>query len=336
MKLLIVTQKVNKSDPILGFFHRWIEEFAKNVEKLTVICLEEGEYGLPDNARVLSLGKEDHVSRFTYIFRFYKYILNQRKEYDAVFVHMNPIYVVLGGFVWKMFGKRIGLWYTHKNVDIKLRLAEEISDIVFTASKESFRLGSNKLKVMGHGIDPMIFHSSSGLKSERKVIVTSGRISPTKNIRLMIEAFSHMTVRDSSMVIVGSPTTDMEKSYKGELDALVSKLGVGDRVFFTGNKSQEEVADILRSADLFINLSNTGSLDKAVLEAMASGVYTLSSNEAFRNTADQFLDNVTVSNLSRIMDLALRENRIGSKREHIESEHNLGNLIKRIILAYEQ
>src|SRR3989344_6741688 len=57
MRLLIVTQKVDKNDPVLGFFHRWIEKFAKNFERVTVICLGKGEYNLPANVKVLSLGK---------------------------------------------------------------------------------------------------------------------------------------------------------------------------------------------------------------------------------------------------------------------------------------
>ncbi len=38
MRLLITTQKVDKKDPILGFFHRWLEEFDKHRERLRVVC----------------------------------------------------------------------------------------------------------------------------------------------------------------------------------------------------------------------------------------------------------------------------------------------------------
>src|SRR3989338_2848671 len=64
LKLLIITQKVDKNDHILGFFHRWLEEFAKNTEKLTVICLEKGEYNLPENVKVLPLGKKNLETGF--------------------------------------------------------------------------------------------------------------------------------------------------------------------------------------------------------------------------------------------------------------------------------
>ena len=64
MKLLIVTQTVDTDNPILGFFVRWIEEFAKHCEKIAVICLHEGEYTLPSNVEVYEIGKA--VSRRQY------------------------------------------------------------------------------------------------------------------------------------------------------------------------------------------------------------------------------------------------------------------------------
>ncbi|MDO8559053.1 MAG: hypothetical protein Q7R84_01860, partial [bacterium] len=105
MKLLIITQKVDINDDISGFFHRWIEKFSEKFDSLNVICLQKGEYSLPSNVRVFSLGKENGKSRISELNNFYKYIWRLRKDCDAVFVHMNPVYVVLGGFFWKLQGK---------------------------------------------------------------------------------------------------------------------------------------------------------------------------------------------------------------------------------------
>ena len=63
MKLLICTQAVDREDSVLGFFHSWIREFAKHYESVTVICLYKGEYDLPENVKILSLGKEDNIAR---------------------------------------------------------------------------------------------------------------------------------------------------------------------------------------------------------------------------------------------------------------------------------
>lgn len=118
-----MTQVVDLEHPVLGFFHRWIIEFAKHCEHVHVICLQEGKHDLPANVSVHSLGKEMGKGRLVYLYRFYRLIWSLRREYDKVFVHMNQIYVILGAPVWKLLGKRVGLWYVHKQVSVSLRLA---------------------------------------------------------------------------------------------------------------------------------------------------------------------------------------------------------------------
>ena len=71
MKLLILTQKVDANDDVLGFFVRWMDEFKKKVDKLSVICLEKGN-GENENIPVYSLGKEKGASRVKYIKNFLK------------------------------------------------------------------------------------------------------------------------------------------------------------------------------------------------------------------------------------------------------------------------
>ena len=149
MKLLIITQTVDKNDPILGFFHRWIGEFAKNFEKVTVICLEMGEHHLPKNVKVLSLGKEAGRSKFQYLFKFYKYILQERKNYDAVFVHMNQEYVLLGWKFWKLWDKKIFLWRNHAKGNLFTRLAVLLSDKVFCFDRKIIVAISFLLRIVG-------------------------------------------------------------------------------------------------------------------------------------------------------------------------------------------
>ena len=144
MKLLIVTQAVDTEDPALGFFCSWIEEFAKHAERVEVICLKEGKHTLSANVRVHSLGKpcsaeatQGAGKRLKYIFNFYRYIWQLRHDHDAVFVHMNPEYVVLSGLFWRLWGKRIGLWYTHKSVNLKLRVAAWLADVILRPRKRA-------------------------------------------------------------------------------------------------------------------------------------------------------------------------------------------------------
>jgi glycosyltransferase involved in cell wall biosynthesis len=271
MKLLIITQTVDMDDSILGFFTRWIEEFAKHAEHIEVICLKEGKHTLPANVRVHSLGKERSLSRATYILNFYRYIWKLRHDYDSVFVHMNPVYVILGGLFWRLWNKRISLWYTHKNVDLKLRLAVLLSNNIFTASKRSFRLKNRKVHVMGHGIDVDFFSPDSKLLRGTAVL-SAGRLSRAKRHDLVIRAAEHFP--NEVRIAGGGPE-------KSNLETLAKHLSVASRVHFLGPQTQEQLREEYRTSGVFVHVSETGSLDKVTLEALACGLPVITTNPDF-------------------------------------------------------
>src|SRR3989344_5512494 len=139
-RLLIVTQAVDKDDPVLGFFIQWIIELAIHFESIHVICLKEGLHTLPPHVHVHSLGKETGRSRIKYLMRFFNYIYRLRKQYDSVLVHMNPEYVVLGGLFWRQWKKTIVLWFVHRRVSLRLLIAYYLADIVCTAAYQSISI----------------------------------------------------------------------------------------------------------------------------------------------------------------------------------------------------
>ena len=350
MKILILTQKVDKNDDLLGFFHGWLKEFSEHFETVSVIGLGVGEYDLPDNVKVFSLGKEENNFQFSifnfqklkYLINFYKLIWKLRNDYDSVFVHMNPEYVVLGGVFWRLWGKKIALWYTHKNIDFKLRVAEKITNIIFSASKESFRLKSKKLKVMGHGIDINRFLPNNDYfkKDGFFEIITVGRVSPTKNQLLIIEASKILVnkgVKNFICKIIGVPNTEVDKKYHKELKEYVEKNNLENFVKFIGSISHDKIIPYYQKSDIFINLSDTGSVDKVVLEAMSCGVCVFTSNEAFKTILpNKFLlekkSEILANKLESFVGLsnAHRETMVKDLRELVVKNNALPNLIKKI------
>ena len=343
MKLLIVTQKVDQNDSILGFFHRWIDEFAKKYNKVTVICLEEGVHNLPENVDVLSLGKEDGESRLKYIYKFYSYIWNKKKEYDIVFVHMNPIYVVLGGVVWWLLGKTVALWYTHESVDLKLRIAERFVDRIFTASKDSFQLSSDKDMVMGHGIDTKYFCSEESYhKNNTLKLLTVGRISPIKDYETLVLAMEILKKTDIKLIltVVGAPGDSSQQGYLESLIDMVSKKGLKDSILFVGAVSNNEARTYLLDSDIFVSMGDYGGLDKAILEAMSSGVVPVIANRGAGETLH--LSEVCTFSKGDADELACRIleiqsmqdsdviNLIDVNRERIVKDHGLISLVDRL------
>ena len=284
MRLLICTQAVDRDDPTLGFFHRWLEEFAKHCESITVICLQKGVYSLPNNITVYSLGKErGRVSHLRYALRFWKILFRIRGSYDAIFVHMNPEYVLLGGWWWRLTGKSFGFWYVHKSVNFRLRVATLFSNYVFTASKESFRLASRKVLVMGHGID--VERARPRIPKTNTVrLITSGRVTAIKHLEVILEAFLLLKKKGipSSCTIFGAPITENDSAYQKTLFKLLTDANEKPETVFFGAVPHDQLPEFRAAADYFLHASDTGSLDKSVLDAAVSGVLPLSSSEAYK------------------------------------------------------
>jgi len=336
MNLLIITQKVDKDDQLLGFFIDWLRRFAEKFGKVTVLCLEKGRFDLPGNIKVISLGKDKGYSKIRQLSTFC-FLLSTLK-YDVVFVHMNPIWVVLGGPSWKILHKKIFFWYTHKAVTPKLRLAEKFADVIFTASKESFRLPSKKVVVTGHGIDTEIFRPMTNdqrpMTNDEIKILSVGRIAPVKNYETLINA-AKILKEDGvnfSVSMVGEAALNSDTRYLASLKSKVKSLNLEDNFRFVGKINNKELPPYYQSHDIFIHLSKTGSLDKTILEAMACGMKVLSSNDsakAFLSTELIFDQDNSRELADKIQAVNQSQNDSGL-RNYVMQNHNLDNLINKI------
>jgi glycosyltransferase involved in cell wall biosynthesis len=330
MKLLICTQAVDENDPALGFFVRWIREFAEHVEQVTVLCLREGTYVLPENVRVIRLAS----SRVSRVFSIWHISVLRRHEYEAVFVHMNPEYLVVAGLLWRFMRKRAVLWYTHKQVDLKLRAAVFFAHVVCTASPASFRLHTRKLRVVGHGINPQPVNARMAATPAVR-IVTVGRISDTKRLLEMIDVLAvlHERQLEFSFTIIGAPATAADRSYATRLEKKIQGSPFRKSVHVLGAKPHAEIPEILARADVFLNLSATGSFDKAVLEAVFAGVAPVTTNEAFRELLTPYGLYVPSPDSKSIADAIVRAptSAIQELKTRVVREHALGSLISRLV-----
>ena len=286
MRLLITTQTVNQDDPVLGFFHAWIEEFAKRYEQVTVICLYEGRHSLPANVRIYSLGKEKGAAHpLRYAIRFKALAWKLRHDYDAVFVHMNPEYIVIAGLLWRLMHKRIALWYLHKSVSLRLRAAVLFADVVLSASPESFRLPTKKLHIVGHGIDfSQYIYQTPRAHIDSPRFITVGRITPAKGIHDIFDALKVGGLNQFTYDLYGGPAVKSDAAYLQQLGTRAAKEFPNAHITFHGPVPPHRIPEVLRDHDLFLHASRgTGSVDKVVLESLAAGVLVLSMSGAFES-----------------------------------------------------
>lgn len=344
MKLLIITQKVDINDPILGFFHGWITEFARNVENVSIICLYEGEHQLPRNVSVYSLGKERGSSRLEYIIRFFFLIWKLRRKYTHVFVHMNQVYVLLGGIFWKISRRTVSLWYVHRAKTLSLWFAEKLANLIFTATPESFGVKSSKLHFVGQAVDIEKFRQSKpeAIAGGPLRIVSVGRITPIKNLEILIRATNVLKTRGHAVYVelVGSTTTKEDEIYEKTLHELVVDLGLTKEVLFVGSIPNHKVPAYYWKSRISLNLCPTGGMDKAILESMAAGVPAIVSNEAFRAYFGEYADDLIfkfkdeVDCADKIEAYIKNENKEEIKNfllKRVEERSTLSSLIKQVV-----
>ncbi len=348
----MITRKVDKDDGLAGFTFNWVNKIGSQVEKLTVVCLEKGDIeGLHKNIKIFSVrGKKINnvfLRKIKDFFIFQKLVFKNIRKINGIFCHMNPEYTIS---VWpqaKLFNKKIVSWYAHKQITLRLRLLEKMADKILTPSKESFRLKSKKIKITGHGIDIEKFKPSEN-KSQNDIfsIISVGRISPTKNLETLIKAINVLVnkknIKDINLKIIGEPGLKNHETYFESLKEMVEKMNLQSYIKFIGSIPNKLIPEKLTVSDIFINLSNTGSVDKAILEAMSSEVIPITSNVAFNNILKQELltkqhnHEMLAQKIINIKNKSREDKEILQKnlRKIVTENHNLNNLVAKIVKSF--
>ena len=364
MKLLFITQKVDKDDDILGVYHRWIEELAKRVEKISVICLYRGRVELPDNVHIYSLGKEDNFQfpclagrqaifnfqsifnfsifkKIKYVVRFCRYLWKLRHDYDRVLVHMNPEYMVLGGLFWKIFGKKPILWYNHPMGDLKARIAIALADKVLHTSPFAFAARYKKAEQMPVGIDTGLFRRIPEIHRKPTSILYLGRISPIKYIEILIGAAFILEKRgvDFVLTIAGKPSKESEIAYADSIKKQAEPLVKKGKVMFTNGVPNYKTPELYNANAISVNMTPTGSFDKTIIEAMACESLVVASNKAVSDILPESFRfrEKDPDDLAKALEIAIalpeqESRKIGaSLRNYVLGRHDLGTLIKRLV-----
>ncbi len=324
MKLLIFTQKVDKNDPTLGFFHTWIKELSKKSDSIAVVCLGKGQYDLPKNVTVYSLGKESGLSRLGYLKNLFHYLYLIRGSYDKVFVHMNEEYVLLCGLYWKIKNIPVYFWRNHPRGSLVTRVSVLLSKKVFCTSKDSFTARFRKTVIMPAGIDTTIFKPIEGVVRKKYSVCMVGRVSPIKNIDLALPAIRILVSWgfQVSLSIIG-PIPKNDLKYLDSLRAYVKNYNLSNSISFLEAVSPLELAKVYSSYEVTLNLTDTGSFDKTIVEAAACGSIPLVSNKSF----SLLLPEVCIIEKSQE---AVSEGikRLLSAHEQIEIQKNLETFVK--------
>ncbi len=307
MKLLFVTQKMDRNDSVLGAYHGWVAELAQSMERVTVICLYEGEHDLPQNVTVHSLGKEKgSVPGFVYAVRFLWLAWGLRREYDRVLVHMNQEYLLIAGWLWKLLGKPIYMWRNHYAGTFLTDVAAAFCTKVFCTSKHSYTAKYRKTELMPVGVDLSRFSAEGTEVREPRSILFLARISPSKRPDLFLEALGLLIARGVSFIasVYGSPAPEDERYYES-LKQRADALGLHGRVRFHPGVPNRETPPVYRAHEIFVNCSPSGMFDKTLFEAAASGCMVFAASDDFASLAGEDYRFSSAEELAQKLERAL-------------------------------
>jgi glycosyltransferase involved in cell wall biosynthesis len=293
VNLLLFNLAMDETHPTLAFGIGWVERLARRFDHIEVVTMRAGPHRVPANVTVRSAGHEHGWSKPRRALVFYAAVLAalRARRIHVVFAHMNWVFALMFAPLGRLIGLRTLLWYAHGAVPPGLRLADRLVDRVATSTAEGYRLPSAKRRILGQGADlaPFLALSIERAPQGPLVVATVSRLAPSKGVEHMLRALADVPggARPWRFLIAGEGTTAEERAYEARVRALARDLGLADRVEFLGRLEPAAVSRVLGQAHVMLNLSATGSLDKALLEAMAAGCLVISSNDAYRALATQ-------------------------------------------------
>lgn len=124
--------------------------------------------------------------------------------------------------------------------------------------------------------------SKYGIGEDEMLLVSIGRIAREKNLDEILELMTDERSGNVRLMLVG------DGPYREDTEEHVRKLGLSERVIFTGMVKQSEVKDYYSAGDIFVSASNSETQGLTYMEAMASGLPILcKKDECLNDVVDQ-------------------------------------------------
>lgn len=167
----------------------------------------------------------------------------------------------------------------------------EEADVVIAVSEltkkiivENYGIPEKKVRVVYNGIDEgTIPAGGSGLpklrqlkKAGYKLVLFLGRVTLQKGPDYFIRAAKKVLEHSPNVFFILSGSGDMEASVM----ELAARLGVADRIFFTGHLDGADKHEVYRAADLFVMPSVSEPFGITPLEAMTLGTPVMISKQS--------------------------------------------------------
>jgi glycosyltransferase involved in cell wall biosynthesis len=254
---------------------------------------------------------------------------------------------------WVMLGLKGEIY---RRLDLSLmRRFDHLIAVSHATKEEMVQAGipSNLISVIHNGIDTDTWSQSQvrvsmrdviGLGNAFPVIGYVGRIMPEKDLETWLRAAALVSQEypEARFVLVGE---GKDNSYLTQLKELAAELGIAERTYFPGYRS--DLLPVYASFDLFLLSSRREGLPNSILEAMAMGLPVVTTDVA--GAKELVLDGQTgyvlpqgdvygVANalMTLVKNESLRQQMSRAGRQRVEREFSFATRLRRIESLYEE
>ena len=222
------------------------------------------------------------------------------KDYSIVHLHANALMYVKPLGIAKRYGVKCRIIHSHNTQTAKNPfyryihrwnkkfISEKATDFLACSTMAGDWMFNNTFKVINNAIDVKKFSYNELKRNQiRKkyniegkfVIGNIGRFTHQKNHSFILDIFKEVYSmnKESVLMLVGTGELINEVKLK------VKSLGLQDSVIFTG--ARNDIPDLLSSMDVFLLPSHFEGLGIVLIEAQASGLYCIASENVIPKEA---------------------------------------------------
>lgn len=251
---------------------------------------------------------------------YYKFVKNilVKNNYDFVHVHKNSAANIVLPLMVKKYtnaklivhshntspssGSKIAIMLHKINRNKLMRLSDYRFACSDTAAAWMFgnEYVDKQVKIIKNGIITKDYvYDTKKRKQVRQqmglegkfVIGHVGAFREQKNHKFLLDVFSKLDIPNAELMLMG------DGDLKTEMVQMAKSLGISNRVLFMG--SRNDVADLLQACDIFVMPSLWEGLGIAAIEAQASGLPTL--------VSENFPKETQITSLSKFISLTAPE-----------------------------
>ncbi|BBO92901.1 glycosyltransferase family 4 protein [Desulfosarcina ovata] len=159
-----------------------------------------------------------------------------------------------------------------KRVSRNLKRIITVSECARRDIAREFRIPADRFRVVPNGIDTGLFYPIPEIPREPgRIIVTTSADVPLKGLYYLLHAVARVSRSHAiRLVVVGTPKPN------GGISRLIRRLGIGDRIVFTGRISNAEFVRQYARAAMAVVASVYEGFGLPAGEAMACGVPLIS------------------------------------------------------------